>query len=88
VNIGDTWNESETFRDELTGRSVRRLTTSGRINQTPTYHTNSGFTADGSAIAFVSVREGTTWIVSAEVATGCLQRRYVLNRPLAMAFLG
>ena len=40
---GQTWNESAAFTDPLTGRRVRRLTTRGVINQTPTYHTNSGF---------------------------------------------
>ena len=52
MNIGDRWNESQTGNDELTRRLVRRLTTCGRINQTPTYHTNSGFTADGSALCY------------------------------------
>jgi Tol biopolymer transport system component len=70
MDIGDTWNESEVSEDTLTGRSVRRLSTTGRINQTPTYHTNSGFTADGRHLAFVSVREGTTWVICAEVETG------------------
>ncbi len=70
MDIGHTWNESEYYRDELTGRRVRRLTTQGRINQTPTYHTNSGFTADGSFLAFVSVRDGATWIIRADARTG------------------
>ncbi|HRU04618.1 MAG TPA: hypothetical protein P5137_02445 [Candidatus Brocadiia bacterium] len=73
MNIGDTWNESQESRDPLTGRLVRRLTSQGRINQTPTYHTNSGFTADGGKLAFVSVREGATWILSAEATTGKLK---------------
>ncbi|MBT4499330.1 MAG: hypothetical protein HOC74_16500 [Gemmatimonadetes bacterium] len=72
MEIGDTWNESESYRDELTGRLVRRLTSRGRINQTPTYHTNSGFTANGSSLAFASVREGRTWIIRADVESGDL----------------
>jgi len=52
---------------------VRRLTSTGPINQTPTYHTNSGFTADGRHLVLVSVREGATWVLAAEVATGELQ---------------
>lgn len=70
MKIGTTWNESESYRDKLTGRRVRRLTTRGRINQTPTYHTNSGFAADGSVIAFASVRGDATWIIRADVRTG------------------
>ncbi|MFA5857879.1 MAG: hypothetical protein WC955_02320 [Elusimicrobiota bacterium] len=73
MKIGDTWNESETYSDALTGRSVRRLTTTGRINQTPTYHTNSGFSADGRYMVFVSVREGSTWVIAAEAETGDLK---------------
>ena len=73
MEIGDTWDESETHRDSLTGRKVRRLTSAGRINQTPTYHTNSGFTADGRYLVFASVRGHETWIIAAEVATGTLK---------------
>ncbi len=73
MEIGDTWNESESYRDELTGRLVRRLTSKGRINQTPTYHTNSGFTGDGRHTVFVSVREQETWIIAVEVETGDLK---------------
>ena len=72
MEIGASWNESESYKDALTGRTVRRLTSRGRINQTPTYHTNSGFTADGSCLAFASVRDGATWIIAAEVSTGQL----------------
>ncbi|MFC1451819.1 hypothetical protein ACFLSJ_00570 [Verrucomicrobiota bacterium] len=72
MRIGQTWNESESCRDALTGRLVRRLTTKGRVNQTPTYHTNSGFTADGLSLAFASVREGATWIIRADVESGDL----------------
>ena len=72
THIGDTWNESELIADPLTGRPVRRLTRRGAINQTPTYHTNSGFTADGTGLGFVSVRDGATWVCLADVATGDL----------------
>jgi len=73
VRVNDTWNESETFADPLTGRPVRRLTSQGRINQTPTYHTNTGFTADGRFSVFASVRQGRTWVIAAEVETGDLR---------------
>ena len=67
------WNESQVLTDPLTGRTVRRLTTQGLINQTPTYHTNSGFTADSRFLVFASVRGGATWIIRAEPATGELK---------------
>ena len=73
MDVGDVWNESEAYCDPDSGRRVRRLSTQGRINQTPTYHTNSGFTATGEHLAFVSVRQGASWIISAEVATGNLK---------------
>jgi len=73
VDIGQLWNESSTLRDPGSGRQVRRLSSRGRINQTPTYHTNSGFTAAGETLVFVSVREGATWLISAEVASGNLR---------------
>lgn len=73
IEIGECWNESETCRDPLTGRRVRRLSSRGLINQTPTYHTNSGFTADGRYLVLVSIREGGTWVVRAEAATGELK---------------
>ena len=55
---GETWNESEEHRDSWTLRRVRRVTTRGLYNQTPTYHTNVGFTADGRSLVFASAREG------------------------------
>ena len=70
MNVGHTWNEAVAYADPLTGRLVRRLTSAGRINMTPTYHTHSGFTADGEFLAFVSVREGATYVLKAHVETG------------------
>ncbi len=72
LEIGTRWNESELFPDPLTGRPVRRITTRGRINQTPTYHTSSAFSADGQFLVLASVREGTTWVIRADVSTGDL----------------
>ena len=36
---GETWNESETYGDPWTLRTVRRVTTRGLYNQSPNYHT-------------------------------------------------
>ena len=69
---GETWNESASYADPVTGRGVRRLTSRGRINMTPTYHTNSGFTADGRRLLCTSVRDGATWVLSAELPSGDL----------------
>lgn len=67
---GETWNESETYRDAWTLREVRRITQSGLYNQTPTYHTNVCFTADGEHLIFGSAREGKSAIFRAHVPTG------------------
>ena len=72
METGHRWNESRLEQDPLTGRGIRLLSTQGRINQTPTYHTNSGFTGDGRFLAFVSVRDAT-YVLRAEVETGELQ---------------
>lgn len=72
VHVGSTWNESVSYRDAETGRLVRRLTSHGFVNQTPTYHTNSGFTADGEHLALISVRNGVTWLLCADVTRGTL----------------
>ena len=57
IETGVTWNESETYADPVTGRKVRRLTSTGRVNQTSTYHTNAEFTSDGRYLVFVSARD-------------------------------
>ncbi len=95
MDVGETWNESREHADPLTGRTVRALTARGRINQTPTYHTNSGFSADSRWLVFASVREGATWVLRAEVATGQLKAlwrahgigdRSYLHRGMGLAF--
>ncbi len=55
---GESWNESEVYRDSWTLRRVRRVTTAGLYNQTPTYHTNVAFSADGEFLVFGSARAG------------------------------
>lgn len=67
---GEGWNESETYRDPWTLRRVRRVTTAGLYNQTPTYHTNVGFSADGEFLVFGSAREGASAVFRCHVPTG------------------
>jgi hypothetical protein len=64
------WNESQCYRDRWTLREVRRITAGGLYNQTPTYHTNVCFTADGEFLIFGSAREGKSAIFRAHVPTG------------------
>ncbi len=71
---GETWNESETYRDAWTLRRVRRVTMAGLYNQTPTYHTNVGFTADGEFLIFASAREGRSAVFRCHVPTGDITR--------------
>ena len=67
---GETWNESQTYRDAWTLRHVRQVTTRGVYNQTPTYHTNVGFTAGGEFLIFGSAREDYSAIFRCHVASG------------------
>lgn len=69
---GDSWNESETYRDSLTLRKVRRITSRGLFNETPNYHTNIGFSADGEHLIFTSGREGYTGLFRVHVPSGDL----------------
>ena len=67
---GETWNESETYRDPWTLRPVRRVTTRGLYNQSPNYHTNIGFSADGEFLIFASAREDGSAIFKCHLPTG------------------
>ena len=67
---GETWNESETYRDPWTLRLVRRITTRGLYNQSPNYHTNIGFSADGEFLIFASAREDGSAIFKCHLPTG------------------
>jgi len=67
---GETWNESEVYRDAWTLREVRCVTTQGLYNQTPTYHTNTAFTADGEFLVFGTGRAGQSYLCACHVPTG------------------
>jgi hypothetical protein len=71
---GEEWNESETYRDAWTLRRVRRVTREGLYNQTPTYHTNVAFSADGQFLVFASSRNGQSAVFRCHVPTGDLQQ--------------
>ena len=67
---GDTWNESEVYKDPWTLREVRKITSNGLYNQTPTYHTNITFTSDGEYLIFASARYGKSAVFKAHVKSG------------------
>jgi len=67
---GDTWNESEEYRDSYTRRRVRKVTTAGCYNQTPTYHTGTAWTRDGRTFCFHSGRDGASAVFAADALTG------------------
>jgi hypothetical protein len=67
---GETWNESLIYRDAWTLRQVRQVTTHGVYNETPNYHTNIGFTADGEFLIFGSARADDSAIFRCHVASG------------------
>ena len=79
---GVTWNESESYRDAVSLRRGRRLTTRGQYNLTPSYHTDNCFTADGRRLVFLSRRGGLAAVCCADVTTGDLT---VLTDPLPAA---
>ena len=67
---GATWNESEVYNDPVTLHRVRRVTRFGLYNQTPTYHTGTGWTADGEFVVFASARSGGSALFKCHVPTG------------------
>jgi len=67
---GETWNESATHTDAETGRTVRRITTTGDINEKAPYHTRTTFTEDGEFMIFSTFRDGVTALCRAHVPTG------------------
>jgi hypothetical protein len=67
---GDTWNESEEYRDSFTQRRMRRVTTVGCYNQTPTYHTGTAWTRDGKTFCFHSGRDGASALFAGDADTG------------------
>ncbi len=67
---GDTWNESEAYRDPVSLRRVRRVTSGGSYNYQPAYHTLTGWTADGKRCIFKSGRKGCSTIFVCDVVSG------------------
>lgn len=67
---GAVWNESRLYKDPVTLRNVRQITTKGMVNTIPSYHTGQSFTHDGENIIFISVREGRSALCKAELSTG------------------
>ena len=70
MHKGKTWNESTVYKDPWTLRSVRRVTQAGLYNQTPTYHTNTAFSADGEFLVFASARQGGSALFRCHIPTG------------------
>jgi hypothetical protein len=67
---GQTWNESEEYLDPVTLKRVRKVTRMGLYNQTPTYHTGTGWTADGEFLVFASARNGGSALMRCHVPSG------------------
>lgn len=70
---GEIIQESARFPDPATGRETIQLTTTGRYNNTPTYHYTSAFTAD-SRYLLISKHypDGRSLLLKAEMETGRL----------------
>jgi hypothetical protein len=67
---GDTWNESQTYRDAWTRRVIRQVTSAGCYNVTPTYHTGTAWTADGERFVFASGRAGKSALFVCKASSG------------------
>ncbi len=67
---GDTWNESRTYLDAWTRRTIRQVTTAGCYNETPTYHTATAWTADGEQFVFRTGRSGQSALMVACARSG------------------
>ena len=52
------------------GRTVRRLTTQGEINQEPSYHTRTTFSGDGEYLVISSFRDGCSMLCRVRTSTG------------------
>lgn len=71
---GTVFNESEWGVDSITGRKVLRLTKNRNFNQTPTYHINTGFSADSKSLIFATWnKEGESALLLGNVLTGELK---------------
>jgi hypothetical protein len=67
---GDTWNESTTYRDPTSLRTVRKVTSGGLYNYHPAYHTWTAWTADSTRCVFSSGRRNCSTIFACDVQTG------------------
>lgn len=68
---GDTWNESSTHKDPVSGRTVRRITTDGLWNEhAGKIATNTAFTDDGEHLVFIRAERGQYTLVKCHVPTG------------------
>lgn len=67
---GDTWNESTTYRDPYTLRTVRKVTEGGSYNYHPAYHTLTAWSADGRRCVFRSGRRNHSTILACDAESG------------------
>lgn len=73
-NRGQTWNESKEYRDPITLKNARRITTEGVYSNTMGYHTGIGWSGDGENILLQLGREGKSALAVCNVPTGNLKQ--------------
>jgi hypothetical protein len=71
---GQIWNESRAYRDPITLKKVRRITTEGDYSNTMGYHTGIGWSGDGENILLMMGRDGKSALVNCHVPTGDLKQ--------------
>lgn len=71
---GQIWNESKAYRDPITLKKVRRITTEGDYSNTMGYHTGIGWSGDGENLLLIMGRDGKSALVNCHVPTGDLKQ--------------
>lgn len=67
---GQIWNESRLYKDPVTLRNVRQITTQGMVNTVPSYHTGQSFSKNGEEVIFITIRNGESSLCKANLVTG------------------
>ena len=75
--VGDSWCEARRYIDKVSGLPVMQLTTRGIYNQGPTVHYGTAFPGGRDEIAFASIRNGVSYLMTGNLKTGKLKVHYV-----------
>lgn len=77
---GASWNESISYRDPLSGLTVRQLTTEGLYNQGPTVHPLTAFAGGSETVIFATVRQGRSAVMSGDLRSGRITAHFLCGK--------